>query len=67
MLFFIARPVGILLAIVFGVWWLLLMMTADTRQKRSIAAGKRAHQNECDRLDAEYEDLCARSKRPMSK
>ena len=66
-LIFIAKPVGILLAIVFGVWWLLLLMTADTRQKRSIAAGKRAHQNECDRLDAEYEDLCARSKRPMSK
>jgi DNA-binding helix-hairpin-helix protein with protein kinase domain len=58
-LFFIARPVGVLLVIVFGFWWLLLIMTADTRQKRSIAAGKRAHQNECDQLDAEYEDLCA--------
>ena len=56
---FIARPVGILLAIVFGAWWLLLLMTADTRQKRSIAAGKRAHQDEWDLLDAEYEDLCA--------
>ena len=58
-LFLIARPAGILLAIAFGVWWLLLLMTADTRQKRSIADGKRTHQNECDRLDAEYEDLCA--------
>ena len=56
---FIARPIGIFLAIVFGVWWMLLQMTADTRQKRSIAAGKRAHQDECDLLDAEYEDLCA--------
>ena len=42
-LIFIARPVGIILAFVFGFWWLLLLMTADTRQKRSIAAGKRAH------------------------
>lgn len=58
-LIFVARPVGIVLASVFGIWWLSLMMTADARRKRSIAAGKRAHQDECDRLDAEYEELCA--------
>ncbi len=57
--FFIARPVGILLAVAFGAWWLSLLMTADSRRKRSIAAAKRAHQDECDRLDSEYEELCA--------
>jgi DNA-binding helix-hairpin-helix protein with protein kinase domain len=57
--FFIAKPVGILLAAVFGFWWMVLKMTVDARRKRSIAAGKRAHQEECDRLDAEYEYLCA--------
>ena len=58
-LIFIVRPVGAVLALGFGVWWVLLLMTAETRQKRSIAAAKRAHQNECDLLDDEYEDMCA--------
>lgn len=58
-LIFIARPVGLLLEIVFSVWWMFLLSTADARLKRSIAAGKRVHQDECDGLDAEYEELCA--------
>jgi hypothetical protein len=59
LLIVIAKPVGIITAIAFGVWWLLLHLTADARQKRAVAAAKNAHQQECDRLDAEYEYLCA--------
>jgi DNA-binding helix-hairpin-helix protein with protein kinase domain len=54
----IALPVGIICEIAFGLWWLLLHLTSEARQKRVVEAIKNAHQQECDRIDWEYNNLC---------
>ena len=55
---FIARPVGGLLILAFGVWWAILKTTEGKRRDMTRRALRAAHEVECERMDEEHAELC---------
>jgi DNA-binding helix-hairpin-helix protein with protein kinase domain len=53
--FFIARPVGVIMMLAFGAWSLLMMATEGMRNKMAQESLKRAHEAECVQMNEEYE------------
>ena len=56
LVFFVARPVGVVMMIAFGAWWLLMMVTEGKRREMARVALKKEHETECAQMDAEYEE-----------
>jgi hypothetical protein len=52
---FIAAPVGALIMLAFGAWWLLLKVTERMRREIAVESLKQIHAEECARMDNEYE------------
>ena len=57
LIIFIAEPVGIIMVELFAAWWGLMRIT-HIRRERLLAALKRDHRFECERIDEEYAELC---------
>jgi len=54
--FFVAKPVGVIVMLTFGVWWLLMMMTEGMRREMTRKSLKKSHEAECTQMDEEYEE-----------
>jgi DNA-binding helix-hairpin-helix protein with protein kinase domain len=55
---FMARPVGLIMITVFASWWAIMRITQDTRRGKLLQALRLEHRLECERLSAEYAQLC---------
>lgn len=56
-LFFIARPVGILVVLAFALWWMLMAATQNQRRSSALASLMNEHLRECGRIDEEYAEF----------
>ncbi|MDB5352855.1 MAG: Protein kinase protein [Planctomycetota bacterium] len=54
LLCFVAKPVGVIVAIAFGAWWVVLMGTQNQRREMARKSLNSAHEYECERMDEEY-------------
>ena len=54
----VAPPVGLLLLIAFGAWWAIMRGTEGKRRDMARRSLQAAHEAECERMDAEYAELC---------
>lgn len=57
-LILVATPVGIIIMIAFGVWWMIMRGTESMRQEMARKSLKATHEYECERMDEEYAELC---------
>ena len=54
LVFFVARPLGVILMAAFGVWWVIMMVTENQRREIARKSLKSAHEFECEHMDEEY-------------
>jgi DNA-binding helix-hairpin-helix protein with protein kinase domain len=53
-----AMPVGFIVTIAFGTWWVIMMATENKRREMAHKSLKAAHEFECKRMALEYAELC---------
>lgn len=56
--FLIAKPVGIMVIVLFALWWVLMMSTQNQRRASALASLMKEHRMECDLIDEEYAVQC---------
>jgi hypothetical protein len=57
-LLLIARPVGVIVMVAFGIWWMIIQGTENMRREMARKSLKEAYEFECERMDEEYAELC---------
>jgi DNA-binding helix-hairpin-helix protein with protein kinase domain len=55
---FIARPVGFITIAIFAVWWGIMWITQEYRREKLLMGLRRDHRFECERINAEYAEIC---------
>lgn len=53
----VAKPVGIITVVAFGVWWAVMVATETKRRGMALKSLTAAHGFECDRMDEEHAEL----------
>jgi DNA-binding helix-hairpin-helix protein with protein kinase domain len=53
--FFIARPVGVIMMLAFVAWWLLMKVTQGMRREMAFKSLKQVHEVECLQMRAQYD------------
>jgi DNA-binding helix-hairpin-helix protein with protein kinase domain len=55
LVYFIAKPVGVITMGVFGIWWLIMKFTEDARRKDALISVQKQHEAEWELTNARYD------------